>query len=76
VAWSKIIVIIHHELGLDRLFRSSLIVSSKVFQVNFSHLVYNTVLFLSFFLDSTLQEKEDFKKTKTFIPITGNIKQN
>jgi len=42
-----IINIDRHELGLDRPVSPRLLVSSKVFQVAFVHLVYNSALFLS-----------------------------
>jgi hypothetical protein len=42
-----IIIIICHELGLNRPFSAWLIVSSRVFQVVFVHLVYNSALLLS-----------------------------
>ena len=43
-----IIIIICRELGLNKPVLVSVIVSSKVFQVIFNHVVYNTALLLAF----------------------------
>ena len=49
-----IVIIIRHESGLDRHVSASSIVSSKVFQVVFVHLVYKTALFLASYCCSFL----------------------
>ena len=40
-----IIIIIHHELDVDRTVAASLTVSSKVYQVAYVHFVYYSALF-------------------------------
>jgi len=48
------------------LFRPSLLVSSKVFQVNFVHLVYNIALFLLSFFRLYSPEERRFEENKNF----------